>query len=255
MPTGPETLDYDFPLRGKTAFVTGAASGIGASIAEALAKKGVQVAVVDVNKDAATAKAAAIKNAIAVRCDVGDPDSVAAAVGQVSSAFGRIDILVNSAGIVDLASAEDIGLAAWKRTLDINLTGTFVVAQAVGREMIAQRAGRIINLASQAGSVAIDQHVAYCASKFGVIGLTKTLALEWGQYGITVNSISPTVVLTELGKAAWAGEKGAAMKAQIPAGRFAEPCEIAAAAVFLASDAAGMINGADLIVDGGFTVK
>lgn len=255
MPAGPETLDYDFPLAGKTALVTGAASGIGAAIAEALAAKGVRVAVVDLNADAAQARADALEGAIAVACNVADADSVAGAVGQVTTAFGRIDIAVNSAGIVDLAPAEEIGLDAWQRTLDINLTGSFIVAQAVGRVMIAQGGGRIINLASQAGSVAIDQHVAYCASKFAVIGLTRTLALEWGQHGITVNSISPTVVLTELGKAAWAGPKGEAMKAQIPTGRFAEPCEIAAAAVFLASDAAGMINGADLLVDGGFTVK
>lgn len=121
--------------------------------------------------------------------------------------------------------------------------------------MIAQGGGRIINLASQAGSVAIEGHVAYCASKFAVIGLTKTLALEWGRHGITVNSISPTVVMTDLGRKAWAGEKGEAMKALIPMGRFAEPEEVAAAAVFLASDAAGMINGADLLVDGGYTVR
>ena len=129
------------------------------------------------------------------------------------------------------------------------------MAQAVGRLMIAQGSGRIINLASQAGSVAIEEHVAYCASKFAVIGMTKTLALEWGRHGITVNSISPTVVMTELGKTAWAGAKGEAAKERIPVGRFAEPEEVAAAAVFLASDAAAMINGADLLVDGGYTVR
>ncbi|WP_210879306.1 GolD/DthD family dehydrogenase [Roseovarius autotrophicus] len=255
MSEGPDTIDFDFPLRGKTALVTGAASGIGAAIADALAAKGVRVAVVDLNQDAAAAKADALPDALAVACNVADPASVSKAVAQVQSAFGRIDVLVNSAGIVDLAPAQDLTLSAWQRTLDVNLTGSFLVAQEVGRVMIAQGSGRIINLASQAGSVAIDQHVAYCASKFGVIGLTKTLALEWGPHGVTVNSISPTVVLTELGKAAWAGPKGDAMKAQIPSGRFAEPCEIAAAAVFLASDGAAMINGADLIVDGGFTVK
>jgi D-threitol dehydrogenase (NAD+) len=251
----PSSLDFDFPLSGKTALVTGAASGIGAAIAEALAAKSVRVAVVDLNEEAARAKAQTLSGAMAMACNVADPASVARAVAAVAADFGRIDILVNSAGIVDLAPAEDISLMAWQRTIDINLTGSFLMAQEVGRRMIAQGGGRIINLASQAGSVAIDQHVAYCASKFGVVGLTKTLALEWGQHGITVNSISPTVVLTDLGKAAWAGPKGDAMKAQIPTGRFAEPCEIAAAAVFLASEAAGMINGADLLIDGGFTVK
>jgi NAD(P)-dependent dehydrogenase (short-subunit alcohol dehydrogenase family) len=186
---------------------------------------------------------------------VTDPASVEACVAEVLGAFGRIDVLVNSAGIVDLAPAEDISLRSWQRTLDVNLTGSFLVAQAVGRAMIRQGGGKIVNLASQAGSVAIDGHVAYCASKFAVIGMTKTLALEWGRHGICVNSISPTVVLTELGRKAWDGPKGEAMKALIPTGRFAEPDEIAAAAVFLASSGADMINGADLLVDGGYTVK
>ena len=177
-------------------------------------------------------------------------------VAAVERDFGGLDILVNSAGIVALAPAEEIGDDAWQRTIDVNLTGTFLMARAVGRRMIAaRRGGRIVNLASQAGSVAIEGHVAYCASKFGVIGVTRTLALEWGRHGITVNSISPTVVLTDLGRQAWAGPKGEAMKAQIPTGRFAEPEEIAAAAVFLASGEAAMVNGADLLVDGGYTVR
>lgn len=256
MASGPASLDFDFPLRGKTAFVTGAASGIGAAISEAFARKGVRVAAVDLNEDAAAAQARKIgEGAIAISCNVADAASVAQATAQAKEALGRIDILVNSAGIVDLAPAESITLGAWQRTIDINLTGSFLVSQAVGRIMIAQEYGRIVNLASQAGTVAIDEHIAYCASKFAVIGMSKTLALEWGKHGITVNTVSPTVVLTDLGKAAWAGAKGDAMMAQIPTGRFAEPCEIAAAVVFLSSDAAGMLNGADLIVDGGFTVK
>lgn len=248
---------YDFTLAGKTAIVTGAASGIGAAIAKAFACCGARVALLDLNLDTAKAGADALGGeAQAFACDVTNAESINAAVSDVVDAFGSIDILVNSAGIVDLAPAEDLLGTAWSRTIDVNLTGSFLVAQAVGRAMIgAGNGGRVINLASQAGSVAIDGHVAYCASKFGIIGVTKTLALEWGGHGITVNSISPTVVLTELGKKAWDGPKGDAMKAQIPAGRFAEPEEIAAAAVFLASDAAAMINGADLLVDGGYTVK
>lgn len=247
---------FDFSLSGKLAVVTGAASGIGAAIAEGFAAKGARVALLDMNLDAAGARAASLPDARAFACNVTDAGSIAKAVAAVRAEMGEIDILVNSAGIVDLAPAEEISDTAWTRTIEVNLTGSFLMAREVGRAMIAAgQGGRIVNLASQAGSVAIDGHVAYCASKFGIIGVTKTLALEWGRHGITVNSISPTVVLTDLGRKAWDGPKGEAMKAQIPAGRFAEPHEIAAAAVFLASDEAAMINGADLLVDGGYTVK
>ena len=154
-----------------------------------------------------------------------------------------------------LAPADELPLEYWDKTIAVNLKGTFLMSQAVGKAMIAAgRRGKIINLASQAGSVAIDQHVAYCASKFGVIGLSKVLAAEWGKHGICVNTISPTVVLTELGKKAWEGPKGEALKTRIPSGRFALPQEIAAAAVFLASNGADMVNGADLVVDGGYTI-
>lgn len=241
---------------GKVAVVTGAASGIGAAIAEAFAARGARVALLDMNLEAGQSRAAGLAGAVALACNVTDAASIDAALAGVQSHLGAPDILVNSAGIVDLAPAEDLSLGAWDRTIAVNLTGTFLMAQAVGRAMIgAGKAGRIVNLASQAGSVAIDGHVAYCASKFGVIGVTKTLALEWGKHGITVNSVSPTVVLTDLGRKAWDGAKGEAMKALIPTGRFAEPHEIASAVLFLASDEAAMINGADLLVDGGYTVK
>jgi NAD(P)-dependent dehydrogenase (short-subunit alcohol dehydrogenase family) len=251
----PQSIDFNFPLTGKTALITGAASGIGEAIARAFAKKGVRIAVVDLNQAAAEAKAASLPAADAFACDVSDPVQVEATVAAVLRAFGRIDILVNSAGIVELAPAEELAAAAWRKTIDVNLTGSFLMTQAVGRGMIAAGGGKVINLASQAGSVAIEGHVAYCASKFAIIGMSKTFALEWGKHGITVNTLSPTVVLTEPGKKAWAGPKGEAMRGLIPAGRFAEPEEIAAAAVFLASGGADMINGADLLIDGGYTIR
>ncbi|WP_305006224.1 MULTISPECIES: GolD/DthD family dehydrogenase [unclassified Asaia] len=249
-------IDFDFKLQGKIALVTGGASGIGAAIAAAFVSKGAQVAVVDVNQDNAAAKAEALGAAARpFSCDVSNPDSVRKMVSDVVASFGRIDILVNCAGVVFLAPAETLPLDYWDKTIAINLKGSFLVTQAVGQEMIkAGKGGRIINLASQAGTVAIEEHVAYCASKFGVIGMSKTFAAEWGKYGITVNTLSPTVVLTELGKKAWAGEKGEAAIRRIPTGRFAIPEEIAAAALFLASSGAAMINGADLLIDGGYTI-
>lgn len=249
-------IDLNFPLNGKVALVTGAASGIGAAVAEAFAAKGAKVAVLDINADQARAKAEALgADAKPFVCDVSDPASVKAAVSGVVEAFGQIDIAVNSAGVVFLAPAEDLTISDWDRTIAINLKGSFLVTQEVGRAMIAAgKGGKIVNLASQAGTVAIEEHVAYCASKFGVIGMSKTFAAEWGKYGITVNTISPTIVLTELGKKAWNGEKGEAAKKRIPTGRFAFPEEIAAAAVFLASSGANMINGADLLIDGGYTI-
>lgn len=250
------TVDLDFSLTGKVALVTGGASGIGAAIASAFAAKGARVAVADLNESGAQAHAAALATeSSGFRCDVSDPASVAATVDAVADTFGRIDILVNSAGVARLAPAEDLTLADWESTIDINLKGTFLMCQTVGRRMLADGGGSIVNLASQAASVALDQHVAYCASKFGVVGVSKVLAAEWGGRGIRVNTISPTVVLTELGHKAWDGPRGDALKKLIPIGRFAYPPEIAAAAVYLASDAAAMVTGTDLVVDGGYTVK
>ncbi len=219
-------------------------------------QRGAVVGVIDINQQVAKAKAGELGNgAKSFVCDVSNPAAVDGVVAAALTAFGHIDILVNSAGVAMLAPAEDLPLDSWTKTIAVNLSGTFLMSQAVGRAMIkAGKGGKIINLASQAGTVAIDQHVAYCASKFGVIGVSKVLAAEWGKHGITVNTLSPTVVLTELGKKAWDGPRGEALKQRIPLGRFAQPEEIAAAAVFLASNGADMINGADLLIDGGYTI-
>ncbi len=253
------SVDFDFRLDGKVALVTGAASGIGAAIASAYAAKGARIAAVDLNAEGAEAIAAQLGGDRGAHrgfaCDVANAASVQAAADAVAAEFGRIDILVNSAGVARLAPAEELSLQDWDSTLAINLSGTFLMCQAVGKRMLEAGGGAIVNMASQAATVALDQHVAYCASKFGVVGVSKVLAAEWGGRGVRVNTISPTVVLTELGHKAWDGPRGDALKKLIPTGRFAYPDEIAAAAVFLASDAAAMINGADLVIDGGYTIK
>ena len=242
------TVDLSFSLDRKVAVITGGASGIGAAIASAYAAKGAKVVILDLTVPSEPGDAPAFT------CDVTDQRSVVAAVDQVMHLHGRIDVLVNSAGVVQLAPAEELSLSAWNTTLAVNLTGAFLLSQTVGRIMLEQRHGKVINLASQAASVALPAHAAYCASKFGLVGLTKVLASEWAGRGVTANTISPTVVLTDLGRKAWEGPKGDRLKEEIPTGRFAYPEEIAAAAVFLASDAADMINGADLLVDGGYTI-
>lgn len=249
-------VNYDFSLSGKVALVTGAAAGIGNTIANAFLVQGANVAFLDINPAVSEAVAKVESGrAIAIQADVTKRENVEQAIEQVKAAFGRIDILVNSAGIVLLDEAENFSEQDWDRTIDVNLKGVYLLSQAAGKEMLAQGSGRIVNLASQAGVIALDRHLAYCVSKAGVISMTQVMALEWSPKGVTVNAISPTVVLTELGKKAWAGEVGEAMKQKIPARRFAEPEEIAAAAVYLSSDLAGMVTGANLIVDGGYTIQ
>ena len=248
-------VGYDFSLADKVAVVTGGASGIGSAIVDAYAAKGATVVVLDKASEAAQRKVAEGSAAAAFRCDVTIEQSVIEAIDAVSARFGRIDVLINSAGVAVVGPAEEFTAENWDLTMAVNLRGAFLVSQQVGRIMLAQGSGTVISLASQAATIALPGHLAYCASKFGLVGLTKVLALEWAGRGVTANTISPTVVMTALAKELWDNPDGEAMKAQIPTQRFAEPEEIAAAAVFLASDAAKMINGVDLLIDGGYTIR
>jgi NAD(P)-dependent dehydrogenase (short-subunit alcohol dehydrogenase family) len=249
-------LDKVFSFNNKLIVVTGGASGIGEAISKAFAAQGATVAVVDLEESKAMKIAEELGNSSqGFACDVANYESVNNVAAAIQSVYKKVDVLVNSAGIVALAPAENLSLDTWNRTININLSGTFFMSQAIGKLMLSQGSGKIVNMASQAASIALDEHVAYCASKFGVLGITKVLASEWAGRGVNVNSISPTVVLTELGKKAWDGPKGDALKKLIPTGRFALPEEIAASALFLSSSAADMINGADLLVDGGYTIR
>ena len=248
-----------FDITDRVAVVTGAASGIGFAVAECLAAAGARVALLDINP-AVEAVAATLPGGpgrhVGIAADITVTAISDALVRRVTEALGPVDILVNNAGVALLENAEALSEDAWDRTMTINLKAPFLLAQAVGKQMLSRgTGGRIVNLASQASVVALERHVAYCASKAAIVGMTKVLALEWAKHGITVNAVSPTVVDTELGRKAWAGAVGEAMKARIPAGRFARPDEIAALILYLVSDSAAMVNGENIVIDGGYTAQ
>lgn len=251
-----DTSSVAVDLEGKVAVVTGGGSGIGAAIVGRFASSGCRVVIIDQDETAASVVADETEGFVTVEtCDVTSTSSIRAAVARAVGQAGEIDILVNSAGVARLAPAEDLDDEDWAATLAVNLTGTFTMCREVGQRMLQRGQGKIINMASQAASVALAEHAAYCATKFGVVGLTRVLALEWGGRGVTANTISPTVVLTPLGLDAWDNEKGITHQAEVPVGRFAVPEEIASMAAFLASDASDMINGADIVIDGGFSIR
>lgn len=249
-------VDLDYSLQGKTAIITGGAAGIGHATAEFFHKKGVNVVLADLNSKLDEVAKEIGENTIGVVGNVCDVDYPTKVISEAVAAFDKVDILVNCAGIVALDNAETISVDAWNRTININLSACFFMAQAVGKYMIDNHVnGSIVNMASQAGVIALDKHVAYCAAKGGIIAMTKVMAKEWGTYGIRVNAVAPTVVLTALGHKAWDGPVGDAFKKTIPAERFAEPEEIASVIAFLCSKGAGMITGHNLLVDGGFTIQ
>ncbi len=245
-------------LARRRVMVTGAGAGIGREVACSAARAGADVVAFSLDGDLDTLGAevrALGRRYIARTGDVRSVSDIAAIVAAAEHDWGGIDVLVNSAGIAIIEPALEATLEHWQTTLDVNLTGSFLCAQAVAPGMIARRFGRIVNISSQAGIIALRGHAAYMASKAAINGITQVLALEWGPFGVTTNAVAPTVVNTELGKAVWSDPaKGDPMRAMIPVGRFAEPHEIASAVLFLASDAAAMINGHVLRVDGGATI-
>jgi len=252
-------------LAGKVALVTGAASGLGAATAQALAKAGAAVMLSDLSITAGEAVAAEIVasggRAAFIAHDVTSEDDWAAAVTATTTAFGRLDILVNNAGIVgnqlDLMTHS---LADWRRILAVNLDGVFLGMRAVGSTMAAQGSGSVINLSSILGKVGMANTSAYCASKGGVLMLTKAAAVEWAPLGIRVNSVHPGFIDTPMvADALHAAENGNEMRSAIiaahPLGRLGVPREIADAIVFLASDEASFMTGAEMVVDGGYTAQ
>jgi 3-oxoacyl-[acyl-carrier protein] reductase len=244
-------------LEKKVVIVTGAAKGIGASIAEACVREGARVAALDLDGPGAEAVAKALRDreadALALRCDVTRTPDIAAALEAVLARWGRVDVLVNNAGgFAVIRDTEDIAEAEWEAIMASNLTSVFLFSKAVLPIMKRQRYGRIVNLASvvgRAGAVRVTSH--YAAAKAGVIGFTRHLALEVGADGITVNAVAPGTTATERVLKARTPEETARVAAAIPVRRLGEPREIADAVVFLASDAAAFVNGATLDVNGG----
>jgi NAD(P)-dependent dehydrogenase (short-subunit alcohol dehydrogenase family) len=238
---------------GKTVAITGAAAGIGLAISELFAARGARLALLDTNAEVDRLATRLGPNNASYRLDVSDERAVQATFDEIGRTFGGADIVINNAGIGVIEPAEKLSVAGWDRTMAVNLRGPFLCARAAVPFMFKKRWGRIINIASQAAVIGIEGHVAYSASKAGLLGMTHCMAIEWGPNG--VNCVSPTIVDTELGRANWSGEKGAKARAEIPTRRFVQPAEVAETVAFLASDAASMINGANLLIDGGNTIR
>ncbi|MBU6497292.1 MAG: SDR family oxidoreductase [Rhodospirillales bacterium] len=245
-------------LNGKAAIVTGGGSGIGQGIALAYAREGADVVVADINLAGAQSTAAEISRAgrkgIAIRTDVSDPDAVQALADEAVAALGRIDVLVNVAGITIPLPILDTTPEHWDRVLDVNLKGTFLCLQAAARQMAVQGGGAIINTTSVLGLHARRSRGAYCASKAGIIMLTRTAALEFGSLGIRVNAIAPGSIETPLMNSAPASREELARKAAaIPLKRRGTAADLTGPAIFLASDDALYVTGEVVVVDGGMT--
>ena len=247
-----------FSLEGRRALVTGASKGIGFETCRVLADAGADIAAVG-RDEAGLAEVCKAVEALGRRCvpitaDLATVEGPRAAARTALAAFGTIDILVNNAGVTTIKSIIDTPVDDWEWVNNVNLRAPYLLAQALVPNMIKQRMGKVINISSQSGVVALDDHGAYGASKGGLNMLTRVMTVEWAKHNIQSNSICPTVILTPMGAQVWGQpEKGDPMKAKIPGGRFGMPMEVADAVLFLASSASDMICGHDLLVDGGYT--
>ena len=249
-----------FPLNGQVALVTASSKGIGRACALALAEAGADIILglrqLPAGKGLVSQIQKMGRDVLPVQMDVTKMDEIASAVQAGFKHFKRIDILVNNAGIGAPNPAERVNERDFDDTLNVNLKGTFFTSQAVGRIMIKQKRGRIINMCSQAGFVALPTESVYCMTKAAIAHLTKCLALEWAPYNITVNAVAPTFITTP-GTKKWLEDTNFrdSVRKRIPLGRIGTPEEVAGPVLFLASPAASLITGETLMVDGGWTIQ
>jgi len=249
-----------FGLEGKVAVVTGSAAGLGREIAVAFARHGASLVLADLVPSDETANQIAKTGGrcITVTCDVSNEDAVENMRSKAIAEYKQVDVLINNAGIVQksFTASEDTPMDDWDRVIRVNLRGTFLCCRQIGKEMVQRRQGSIVNIASTAGFVGIPRATAYCASKAGVVLLTKSLAVEWARYSIRVNAIAPHYLETELTAGVRTAEdvyKG--IVKQIPLKRFALPKEVVGTVLLLASDASTYTTGSVIPVDGGFLAQ
>ncbi len=247
-----------FSLHGRRALVTGGSKGIGLEIVRVLADAGADVAVVGRDPEGLAEARAAVevagRRAAIIEADLGTVDGPGEAARHAQAELGTIDILVNNAGITVIKDIVHTTAADWDRIMAVNLRAPFLLAQALAPAMIAQRRGKVINISSQSGVVALDDHAAYSASKGGLNMLTKAMTAEWSRHNIQCNAVCPTIIMTDMGQKVWGDpKKSQPMLDKMPLGRFGQPVEIADLVLFLASGASDLICGQVLLADGGFT--
>ena len=247
-----------FALDGRTALVTGATKGIGFETSKVLADAGADIAAVGRDKDGLGEVGAAVESrgrrCVAISADLATVDGPELAAKEALAAFGTIDILVNNAGIALIDPLLDAKVGDWDTTMAVNLRAPWLLTRALVPGMIRKGRGKVINISSQAGVVGLEGHGAYAASKGGLNMLTKVMCAEWARHNIQINAVCPTVILTPMGEQVWGDpEKGDPMRARIPAARFGKPVEVADLILYLASSASDLVNGQDILIDGGYT--
>lgn len=249
--------DNIFSLKGKVAIVTGASRGLGKSIALGYAKAGAEVVVAARNKESLEELVACIEqdggSALAVQCDISKEEDLLNLVAKTIERYSRIDILVNNAGISPWVTwSHEVTNEMWSQMLQINLVAPFLLAREVGKVMIKQKSGRIINMASLGGLLGMPGQVTYAATKGGLIQITKTLAVEWARHGITVNALAPSILETDLTEGVIKSEKHSEpLLRRIPMGAFGKSDDVVGAAIYLASDSSSYVTGTVLPIDGG----